>query len=150
MRRVHRGNKEVSQTKLKENTMNRSIALGLAMLAGGAIGATAVNALHAQGKAAGVYAVVDISAVTDPEGWKAVTQRPTASTTTAQMGGHYIARTNKITALDGTPPQRFVVIAFDSMEKAQAWNNSADQQKINAIRDKTTTSRSFIVEGMAE
>ena len=28
--------------------MNRSIALGIAMLAGGAIGATAINALHAR------------------------------------------------------------------------------------------------------
>jgi hypothetical protein len=33
------------------------------MLAGGAIGATAVNGLHAQGKAPGAYAVVDISAI---------------------------------------------------------------------------------------
>jgi uncharacterized protein (DUF1330 family) len=130
--------------------MNRSIALGLAMLAGGAIGATAVNGLHAQGKAPGVYAVVDISQITDPEGFKAVTQRPDASTATVMQGGHYITRTDKITALDGTAPQRFILIAFDSMEKAQAWNNSADQQKINAIRDKTTKSRSFIVEGMTQ
>jgi hypothetical protein len=41
--------------------MNRSIALGLAMLAGAAIGATAVNELHAQNKAAGAYAVLDLA-----------------------------------------------------------------------------------------
>jgi uncharacterized protein (DUF1330 family) len=130
--------------------MNRSIALGLAMLAGGAIGATAVNGLQAQGKAPGAYAVVEIDAITDPDGFKVVTQRPAASTATVMQGGRYIARTNKITALDGTPPQRYVLIAFDSVQKAQDWNNSADQQKINAIRDKTTKSRVFIVESMAE
>jgi hypothetical protein len=39
----------IFQKTNEENTMNRSIALGLAMLAGGAIGATAVSALQAQG-----------------------------------------------------------------------------------------------------
>jgi uncharacterized protein (DUF1330 family) len=130
--------------------MHQRIALGLAMLAGVAIGATAVNGLHAQGKAPSAYAVVEINEITDPEGFKVVTQRPTASTATVMQGGHYITRTDKITALDGTAPNRYVIIAFDSVEKAQAWNNSADQQKINAIRDKTTKSRSFIVEGMTQ
>ena len=50
--------------------MNRSIALGLAMLAGGAIGATAVNGLHPQGKAPGSYAVVDLSKINDPDVFK--------------------------------------------------------------------------------
>lgn len=130
--------------------MNRSIPLGLAMLAGAAIGATAVNGLHAQAKAPGAYAVVDISEVTDPEAWKAVTQRPTSGTAGVAQGGHYIARTDNITALDGTAPKRFVLIAFDSVAKAQAWYNSPDQQKVNAIRIKATKSRVFVVEGAAE
>jgi uncharacterized protein (DUF1330 family) len=130
--------------------MNRSIPLGLAMLAGAAIGATAVNGLHAQAKAPGAYAIVEIDAITDPDGFKVVTQRPAASTATVMQGGRYVARTNKVTGLDGTPPQRYVIIAFDSVGAAQAWNSSADQQKINAIRDKTTKSRVFIVEGAAE
>jgi len=130
--------------------MNQRIALGIAMLAGAAIGATAVNGLHAQSKAPGVYAVVEIDAITDPDGFKVVSQRPSASTATAMQGGHYLARTDKVTALDGTPPQRYVIIGFDNAAAAQAWNNSADQQKINAIRDKTTKSRVFIVESMAQ
>jgi hypothetical protein len=52
--------------------MNRSMALGMAMLAGGTIGATAINALHAQGKAPGAYAIVDISKINDPEVFKNV------------------------------------------------------------------------------
>jgi uncharacterized protein (DUF1330 family) len=62
---------------------------------------------------------------------------------------HYVVRTDKITAFDGTAPKRFVVIGFDSVEKAEAWNNSAAQAAINALRAKTTKSRSFVVESLA-
>jgi uncharacterized protein (DUF1330 family) len=41
-----------------------------------------------------------------------------------------------------------IIIAFDSVEKAKAWNDSADQKKVNDVRLKATESRSFIVEGM--
>jgi hypothetical protein len=54
------------------NTMNRSIALGLAMLAGTVIGATAVDRLHAQNKAPGAYAVLDLSAINSPDVFKTV------------------------------------------------------------------------------
>ena len=67
--------------------MNRTIAMGLAMLAGGAIGATAIQGLHAQGKAPGVYAVVEIDNITDPDGFKVVTQRPSGSTATVMRVG---------------------------------------------------------------
>ncbi len=63
----------------------------------------------------------------------------------AAFGGRFVARTNYITG-DGVAPLRFVIIAFDSVQKAQNWNNSAAQTEINAIRMKSTTSRSFIVE----
>jgi uncharacterized protein (DUF1330 family) len=128
--------------------MNRSIALGLAMLAGGAIGATAVNGLHAQGTAPAAYAVVDISAITNPDVFKTIGAK--AGPAMAASGGKYLMRTDKITNLDGTPPARFVVIAFDSVAKAQAWNDSAAQKEVNDIRAQSTKSRSFIVEGMAQ
>ena len=64
------------------------------------------------------------------------------------FGGHFLARTESITALDGTPPKRFVINAFDSTEKAQAWYNSPEQKQVNEIRTKTTKSRVFMVEGM--
>ena len=132
--------------------MNRLFTLGLAMLAGVAIGAAAVNGLNAQGKPPGVYAVVDIAEITDPEGFKALGQRTNeaAAAVFKDLGGRYIMRTDKITALDGVAPKRFVVIAFDSAEKAQAWNNSLAQKDVNAIRAKTTKSRVFIVEGMQQ
>jgi uncharacterized protein (DUF1330 family) len=131
-----------------EDTMNRAIPLGLAMLAGGAIGATTVNELYAQGAAPAAYVVVDISSVTNPDVFK--TLLPKAGPAMAAFGGKYIVRTDKITNVDGTPPARFVVIGFDSLAKAQAFSDSAAQKEVNDIRAQSTKSRSFIVEGMAQ
>jgi hypothetical protein len=52
--------------------MDRSIALGLAVLAGMVIGATAVDGLHAQNGAPGAYAVPDLSAINSPDVFKTV------------------------------------------------------------------------------
>ena len=129
--------------------MHQRIALGLTLLAGVAIGATAIQGLHAQAKPQAIV-VVDISEITDPEGFKVIPASPATSPSgLAAQGGRYITRTDKITAFDGTAPKRFIIIAFDSEEKAQAWNNVASQKEINAIRAKTTKSRSFVVEGMS-
>ena len=62
--------------------MDRSIALGLAMLAGMVIGATAVDGLHAQNKAPGAYAVVDLSAINSPDVFKTLPSK------TGDFDGH--------------------------------------------------------------
>ena len=128
--------------------MKRSITIGLAMLAGGAIGAVAVNGLHAQGKAPGAYAVVDISAITNPDLFK--TLLPKAGSANDAFGGKYVIRTENIVGVIGTPPKRFVVIAFDSMDKAKAWSASAAQQEVDAIAAKSLNSRRFLVDGMVQ
>jgi uncharacterized protein (DUF1330 family) len=130
--------------------MRQYFMLGLGMVVGAGLGVGAVTALHAQAKPP-AYFVIEINKVTDPEGFKVITQRPRGGADVAkELGGHYIARTDKITALDGTAPQRFIAYAFDSIEKAQAFNNSPYMKEVNAIRDKTTQARSFIVEGMPQ
>ena len=129
--------------------MKQYLGLGLGMIAGTVIGAAAISGLHAQAKPPSYY-VVDISEITDAEGFKAIGQRSDAAGAAVfkDLGGRYITRTDKITALDGTAPKRFIVIAFDSAEKIQAFNNSPGQKEVTAIRTKTTKSRSFIVDGM--
>jgi uncharacterized protein (DUF1330 family) len=124
--------------------MNRLATLAMALLAGAAIGAAAVNGLNAQGTP-GAYAVVDISEITDQNTFGQIL--PKALPASEAFGGKYIVRTSKITALDGTPPQRFVVIAFDSVEKAKAWDSSALQKEVNDLRKKSTKSRVFIADG---
>ena len=125
--------------------MNRHIALGLGILAGAAFGVVAVNGLNAQNKAPGAYAVVDISEITDQKTFE--TLLPKAGPANDAFGGKFIIRTTNITGLDGTAPKRFVVIAFDSVEKAKAWDSSPAQTEVNSIRKRSTKSRTFIADG---
>ena len=120
------------------------------MLAGVGLGAVAVQGLHAQAKPPS-YVVIDIAKMTDAEGFKAVTSSTAAGPARLkELGGHYIIRSTTMTALDGAPPARFVVLAFDSKEKAQAWADAPDIKAINAIRTKTTNSSASIVEGFGQ
>ena len=125
----------------------RNVA-ALSLLAGVAIGGLSIGGLYAQSKSPGAYVIVDISEVTNPDGFKQLF--PKAPPAVAAFDGHFVTRTEKITALDGTPPKRFVIIGFDSVDKAKAWDASAAQKEVNDIRMKNTKSRSFVVavEGM--
>ena len=118
---------------------------GVAMVMCGAtvIGAAAVTALRAQPKPP-VYVVIEVSEMLDAQAFaKAVSTAPT-------FDGRYIIRSQKVTALDGdAPPIRFVVLAFDSEEKAKVWRDSPAIKEVNAVRLKTTKSRSFMVDGLA-
>jgi uncharacterized protein (DUF1330 family) len=129
--------------------MKNHHATGLAMLTGIAIGAFAVQGLFAQTKPP-VYVVIDFSEITDPEGYKALSGRSNAASAQvfADFGAQYLSRTDNITPLDGTPPKRFIMSRFDSVEKAKAWYNSPEQKKVSEVRNKTTKSRVFLVEGM--
>ena len=118
----------------------------VALVAGVAIGGAAIQGLHAQATPP-AYVVVDISDITDPQGFKAIPPK-SGPETLVPFGGRYLIRTEKITALDGVAPKRFVVIAFDSVEKAKAWKASASTKEVDAIRDKTTKSSRFLVGGM--
>jgi uncharacterized protein (DUF1330 family) len=125
--------------------MHPRFALGLTLLAGVAIGATAVNGLHAQNKALGAYAVIDISEITDLAVFKTLLPKTAASN--AAFSAQTVAQTDKIVGLDGSPPKRFVIIGFDSIDRAKAWDASAAQKEITGIRTKSTKSRAFIVDG---
>jgi uncharacterized protein (DUF1330 family) len=125
--------------------MKKPFGMGLVLLGGIAVGAT-ITGLHAQSKAPSAYAVIDISEVTDPETFKKVIS--TAAPAVASFG-HFIVRTENIVATDGTPPKRFVIIAFDDMAKAKAWDASAAQKEVTALRVKSTKSRQFFVEALA-
>jgi uncharacterized protein (DUF1330 family) len=126
--------------------MKQVVATGLAMLAGAALGAGAVDRLHAQNKAPGAYAVIDISAITDADTFTKQLL-PKAEPAMKAFGGQFVIRTDKLTAVDGTPPSRFVVIGFDSVDKAKAWEASAAQKEVDALRAKSAKSRAFIADG---
>ena len=76
------------------------------------------------------------------------TDYPTLNPATFQpYGGHYIIHFGRTVSFDGSPPNRFVVIAFDSMKNAQAWHSSdAFRQSYDAR--KLSDVRAFAVEGI--
>jgi uncharacterized protein (DUF1330 family) len=87
--------------------------------------------------------------VTDPEGIKPYSAN--VESTLKPYGGHFIVRGGgDIASLEGAAvDNRVVVIQFDSLEKAQAWYNSAEYTKLRPIRYHSATSRAFIVDGVA-
>ena len=91
---------------------------------------------------------MSISSIKDPDAFKAGVVDKASPASLSAAGGRYVIRSQSVTALDGAPPQRFVLIAFDSAEKALAWNNSAATREVTAVRIKTTDSQSFLVEGL--
>jgi uncharacterized protein (DUF1330 family) len=128
--------------------MDTRYKIALAALAGIGLGAAAIEGLHAQAKPA--YVVVAVRSIKDADAFKTGVVDKASTAAAAAAGGHYLIRTQAIKSLDGPSPQRFVLIAFDSVEKAQAWSDTPAIKEITAARMKSTDSLSFIVEGVAE
>jgi uncharacterized protein (DUF1330 family) len=102
--------------------------------------------LHARTTTPPVYLVVEIDEVTDANGFEALHQTTAATAVEVQFeDGRYFASTENVTAVDGSAPKFFALIAFDSMTKAKAFNDSI--KNTTALRTRATKSRSFIVEG---
>ena len=117
----------------------------LAILAGAALGAVAVQGIRAQAKPP-VYVVADIE-VTDPATYQTYVDRNGALV--QSFGGRFLARGGKTEAIAGPSPRgRVAIYTFDSMEKMQAWRDSAQYKELIAIRDKSSNFRSFAVEGL--
>jgi uncharacterized protein (DUF1330 family) len=118
----------------------------LATLAGAALGVIGTVSIHArQAKAPAGYVIAEVD-VHDPATFQEYSKQ--APGTVAKYNGHYVIRGGKTKALEGDAPKRFVVIAFDSVEKAEAWEDSPEYSAIKPIRHKSATSRVFIAEGV--
>jgi uncharacterized protein (DUF1330 family) len=129
----------------EENVMKTQYTVTLAMLAGVAVGALAVQGLHAQAKPP-VYVVTEIDVKNIDAYVKEYT--PLVIATIKNSGGKILAAGQRLTTLEGTPPKpRVAISVWDSLEKAQAWRNSAEYKKARTIGDKYAKYRSFAVEG---
>jgi uncharacterized protein (DUF1330 family) len=60
--------------------------------------------------------------------------------------GQYIARSDKIVPFAGKEPEKAIVIAFDSMEKARKCFSSDEYGKIRHLLQNGSNSRAFFVE----
>jgi uncharacterized protein (DUF1330 family) len=93
------------------------------------------------------YVVIEVDEITDADGYKAMTRLGPANIVDVKHAdGRYLARTDNLGALDGAAPRGFVMIAFDSMDKANGFYQNT--KEMTAMRIKATKSRAFIVEGL--
>jgi uncharacterized protein (DUF1330 family) len=118
----------------------------LAALMGAAIGAAGAAAIRAaQTKTPAGYMIAEENVTDSATFQKYAAQVPA---TLAPFGGHYVVRGGKTVALEGEPPQRVVVVAFESVEKAKAWYDSPAYSAIRPIREGASKGRLFIAEGV--
>ena len=127
--------------------MKTRYTVALSILAGVALGAAAVQALHAQAKPI-AYVVAEID-VTNPEPYEKE-YVPIAAKAVTDGGGKYLVRGGETAAMYGEPPKpRIAVMAFESMEKAQAAFNSTAYKEAKKVGDKYAKFRIYAVEGVS-
>jgi uncharacterized protein (DUF1330 family) len=132
--------------EIEEIVMRSIIKTSALLFVGVLIGAAAVNQPQAQSKPP-VYVITDFTEIMDTSAFSA--GAATVAAAIAAGGGKILVRTDAPVALDGQPPKRFAIFAFDSVEKAKAWESSDAMKVGQEARLKNTKSRSFIVEGLA-
>jgi uncharacterized protein (DUF1330 family) len=127
--------------------MKTNFKLASAVLLGALIGAAGATVMHArQMKMLPGYVVAEVD-VTDPATFKQYADKTPG--TVAQYGGHYVIRGGKNISIEGDAPKRFVLIQFESVEKAKTWEDSPEYSAIKPIRHSSAKSRVFIIEGAA-
>jgi uncharacterized protein (DUF1330 family) len=134
----------INQGERRENELQGSHRA----IAGAAIGGAAIQGLHAQAKPP-AYVVVEIDA-TNPDAFLKE-YAPIAGKAITEGGGTYLARGGKNVAIDGEPPKpRTVIVAFDSLEKAQATFTGTAYREGRKIGDKYAKFRIWAMEGIAK
>ncbi len=69
----------------------------------------------------------------------------------ARYGGRYIVRGGMVEAIEGNAPVgRVVILEFPSLSAAQTFLRSDDYRPVAEIRQKSTKSRLFVVEGIPQ
>ena len=128
--------------------MKAKFKLTLAVLAGAALGAAAIQGLNAQGKPV-VYLIEEID-ITNPDAF-AKEFLPLIQAANKAAGVRSLAAGGKTTAIEGAPPKSRVAIQiWDSMESIQALRNSTAYKEARKVADKYATYRTFTVEGLPQ
>jgi uncharacterized protein (DUF1330 family) len=128
--------------------MIKGYTIALSVVAGVALGAAAVHALHAQSKPpAYVVAEIDVADL-GPYDKEYV---PPAAKAITDGGGKYIVRGGQTVAFFGEPPKpRIAIMVFESMEKATAAFNSPAYKEAKKVGDKYAKFRVYAVEGLSQ
>ena len=95
-----------------------------------------------------VYMILEIEVVDAETYAEYVAQAPA---TVEQYGGRYLVRGGAVTPLAGDwEPQRLVVIEFPTMERFQEWLTSPEYSAIAPLRERSTKSKTIVVEGFED
>jgi uncharacterized protein (DUF1330 family) len=128
--------------------MKARYTVALSVLGGLAIGAGAVQTIHAQAKPP-AYVIAEVE-VTNPTGYDKE-YVPGAAKAIGDGGGKYVVRGGQVAPFFGEPPKgRVVVMVFDSLDKAQAAFNSPGYKAAKKEGDKYANFRVFAVEGLPQ
>ena len=95
--------------------MKSTYKIAAAVVGSFVLGVGAASILHAQAKPP-AYVVVAVRSIKDADAFKAGVIDKASPAALAAAGGRYVVRTQTVKSLDGPSPQRFVLLAFDSME----------------------------------
>jgi uncharacterized protein (DUF1330 family) len=132
----------------REDAMKTLSHTTLVVLAGFAIGAGAVQALHAAGNAP-VYVITEVG-ISDLEAYQKE-YLPLAQAAIKAAGGRLLAAGQNIVVFEGpSPGTRVAINQFDSLDAAQAWRNSDRFKEARKVGDKYAKFRSFAIEGLAQ
>ena len=134
----------------REDAVKTHITVALSMVAGIAVGGVAVQGLHAQPKPV-VYLISEID-VTDPEKY-GTEFAPKAQATVRGSGARFVAiggtagaGAKPIHAIEGTPPKRMTIQAWESLDALKKWYESPEYQDALTIGHKYATFRRYAVE----
>lgn len=125
----------------------KKVHIAVATLAGVLLGSVGTLALKARKTPPG-YFIGEVFEVTNQEQFN--TYAAGVPKTIEKYGGHYVVRGGKTLSMEGEPPKRIIVTAFDSVADAEKWYKSPEYSAIKPIRQRSANSRAFLVEGVAQ
>jgi len=125
--------------------MKSNYKIAIALVAGAAMGAAAIQGLHAQSTPK-AYVITEIE-VLDQQAQNAYL--PKVGEVIKSTGGAYLARGGKIVALEGgDAPKRATIVVYDSLEKAQASRTSPAWIALSEDRKKAIKAKAWVIEGL--
>ena len=127
--------------------MTWKVALVPALACGLAAACVGIGVVRAQTKAPAAYWVTETLEVSDPAALLNVIK--SVPGTIQAFGGHYVALGGRIAPGEGAPPRRITIVAFESLERAQQWFDSAAAVAARTEAQKYAKIRSYFVEGVA-
>jgi uncharacterized protein (DUF1330 family) len=136
-----------SSTQARERNMKTRYTVALSMLSGIAIGAVAIQGLHAQATPK-AYTVTELQTM-DATAAADVAKRIQAAQTNAG-GRNFRTGGGKVVGMEGPPPpQRVAITEWDSLEKAEAFFKSKAWTDLATDREKALkTIRRYGVEAL--